>query len=175
MFKQLLLISSLLYAVYSWYRRFRARSTLVDGPYPPSWLYGHLDEIKGLNGVGFQYQLMRQYKGVARLYGLLGAQSHIFISDPSALRQVLISKKELFTEGSIFISLNSVLFGKDAMTTKQGPVNLVILNSGQTYCLDFQGSSTETSDVSWLRHLQSHLLNPYPQEFSRSRTWLWIK
>jgi len=120
MFKQLLLISSLLYAVYSWYRRFRARSTLVDGPYPPSWLYGHLDEIKGLNGVGFQYQLMRQYKGVARLYGLLGAQSHIFISDPSALRQVLISKKELFTEGSIFISLNNLLFGKDAMTTKQG-------------------------------------------------------
>ncbi|KAL5479084.1 hypothetical protein ACEPAI_2372 [Sanghuangporus weigelae] len=93
-------------------RRLAFDSSLRDipGPARTSFIKGNLGQMFSQKGWQFHRDIVRQYGGVVKVYGLCGDE-RLYVSDPKALRHIIIEDQDSYEESEFFTKTNLVCFG----------------------------------------------------------------
>ncbi|TBU25938.1 cytochrome P450 [Dichomitus squalens] len=87
----------------------------VAGPQRERWLTGNFHRLFK-DGLEYNLGLIRQYGGVVKVYGPLGAQQ-LLVSDPRALHHVVVKDQDVYHETDMFLMTNHLIFGEGLIAT----------------------------------------------------------
>ncbi|KAL5496136.1 hypothetical protein ACEPAH_3053 [Sanghuangporus vaninii] len=82
----------------------------IPGPARTSFVKGNLGQMFSQEGWQFHRDIVRQYGGVVKVYGLCGDE-RLYVSDPKALRHIIIEDQDSYEESKFFTKTNLVCFG----------------------------------------------------------------
>ncbi|TFK25119.1 cytochrome P450 [Coprinopsis marcescibilis] len=88
----------------------------VPGPKARSYIVGDLAELVNANAWAYHEMLEKNYSGIARIPGVMGARM-LYVYDPKALYHILLKGQNSFDENENFIQTNTLLFGKGLLST----------------------------------------------------------
>ncbi|KAL5520217.1 hypothetical protein ACEPAG_9430 [Sanghuangporus baumii] len=93
-------------------RRLAFDSSLRDipGPTRASFVKGNLGQMFSQEGWQFHRDIVKQFGGVVKVYGLCGDE-RLYVSDPKALRHIIIEDQDSYEESEFFTKTNLVCFG----------------------------------------------------------------
>ncbi|KAF9492856.1 cytochrome P450 [Pleurotus eryngii] len=114
-----LAISACFLPLWGRHRRLQKHRTQnLRGPPSPSRLFGHVLQLNGADGLKYHAQILQRYGPIARVYGIFG-EEQIYVSDPLAIRHIILTQQAAFSETPLFLSLNKMMFG-NALTAVDG-------------------------------------------------------
>ncbi|TBU26014.1 cytochrome P450 [Dichomitus squalens] len=101
------------------FRQLLVKSDLdnIPGLPSPSYLYGHVQQLRDKQGWAFYRELAEKYPAVARLSGPLGRKL-LFVHDPKAMHYIAVKEQETFQEAEWFTSLTNRAFGPGLLATQ---------------------------------------------------------
>ncbi|PIL23347.1 cytochrome P450 [Ganoderma sinense ZZ0214-1] len=89
--------------------------TRVAGPTRERWLTGNFHRLFK-DGLEYNLGLIRQYGGVIKVHGPLGAQQ-LLVSDPRALHHIVVKDQDIYHETDMFLMANKLIFGEGLIAT----------------------------------------------------------
>ncbi|KAI1794444.1 cytochrome P450 [Ganoderma leucocontextum] len=89
--------------------------TRVAGPTRERWLTGNFQRLFK-DGLEYNLGLIRQYGGVIKVHGPLGAQQ-LLVSDPRALHHIVVKDQDIYHETDMFLMTNRLIFGEGLIAT----------------------------------------------------------
>ncbi|KAI0052745.1 cytochrome P450 [Auriscalpium vulgare] len=88
----------------------------VRGPPSTSWLRGHMGQLFHPQGWDFHLKELASYGTVVRLRGFLG-EDVLYVTDPGALRSILMDHGDTFDEPPMIIERNKLLWGNGLLSS----------------------------------------------------------
>ncbi|KAL5525409.1 hypothetical protein ACEPAF_9279 [Sanghuangporus sanghuang] len=89
---------------------FSSSFRVIPGPARTSFVKGNLGQMFSQEGWQFHRDIVRQYGGVVKVYGLFGDE-RLYVSDPKALRHIITEDQDSYEESKFFTKTNLVCFG----------------------------------------------------------------
>ncbi|KAF6741777.1 cytochrome P450 [Ephemerocybe angulata] len=86
------------------------------GPPPESLYMGNLRQMFAADGTTFTRSLFQRYGRVVRVYGML-KERILHVSDPEALRHILVKEQHVYEESTWFLESNKKIFGPSLLGT----------------------------------------------------------
>ncbi|EIW54984.1 cytochrome P450 [Trametes versicolor FP-101664 SS1] len=115
---QSVLICTVTYSLWRYFRQAFVKSPLdnIPGPPSPSWMTGNLPQMFNRQGMPFYHDLIDKYGPVVRLHGAYGRKI-LYVFDPRAMHSIVVKDQYSYEQPDWFIKSNLLTLGPGLLST----------------------------------------------------------